>query len=88
MVLQVQHNRVAFQRTRLDDRVELLVDQPRIAPRHDVDADLAQRVEQPVRTGLQQTAELAVAEVQTHLESADLDSLDEHHGCTSPVQRP
>jgi hypothetical protein len=34
---------------------------------------------------LQQAAEFAVAEVQAHLESADLDSFEKQHGCTSLV---
>ena len=50
-----------------------------IALRDDVHADLQQRVEQPVPTFAEQSLELAVAEVQTHLVAADLDSLEEHH---------
>jgi hypothetical protein len=83
VVLQVQGNGAARQRTRLDDHVELLVDQPRRALRHNLDPSLAQKVEQPVRTGCEQALELAVAEDQARLVAANLDVLEQHHGCTS-----
>ena len=48
VVLQVEHHGAVLERTRLDDHVELLVHQPRRALRDDLDADLAERVEEPV----------------------------------------
>src|SRR5690242_13280079 len=82
MVLEVKDQRAASERTRLDDHVQLLVDQPRRALRHNLDPSLAQDVEQPVRTGSQESLELAVAENQAHLVTANLDVLEQHHGCT------
>ena len=66
------------QRARLHDDVELFVDQPRRALRHDFDAHTAQRIEEPVPAGFEQTAELAVVEVQTHFVLVNLDELDNH----------
>ena len=45
------------------------MNQPRIAHVDDVDADLHQRVEQPVPTFAEQALELAVTEVQTPFRS-------------------
>jgi len=78
VVLQVQHLRAARQRARLDDRIELLVDQPRHAARNDIDAQLARQVPQPVNARGQEARELAVAEDETCLVGANLVAAKEH----------
>src|SRR5262245_29198143 len=83
MVLEVQDQSAAGERTRLDDHVELLVDEPRRALRHNLNPSLAKDVEQPVRTGRQESLELAIAEDQAHLVVTNLDVLEQRHGCTS-----
>ena len=76
VVLQVQNHRAVLQRTRLDDHVELLVHEPRLALRDDLDANLVPRVEQPVATTRKQAIELPIAEVQTDFVAADIDVLE------------
>src|SRR4051812_39697445 len=83
VVLQVQGNGAARQRTRLDDHVELLVDQPRRALRDDLNPSLAEQVHEPVRTSSHEAPEFAVAEDQAHLVATNLDVLEQRHGCTS-----
>ena len=78
VVLEVEHLGPVVQHARLHDDVELLVDQPRRALRHDIDAHAAQRVEEPVPARLEQTAELAVVEVQADFVLVNLDELDDH----------
>src|SRR6185369_5974415 len=48
VVLEIKHKRASRERIRLDDHVELLVDQPRRALRDNLDASLAKQVQQPV----------------------------------------
>ena len=79
VVLQVQHDSTLGQRTRLDDQVELLVHEPRIAPRHDLDTHLSERIEDPVLACAQQTLELFIAEQQTNFVAANLDSFVQEH---------
>ncbi len=83
VVLKIKHVGVALQLAGLDDQVELLVLEERGAPGDDLDRDPAQRVEEPVRAGAEQPAELAVAEVEAHLEAADRVPLEEEHRDTS-----
>ena len=54
VVLQVEDHGALDERTRLDDQVELVVDQPRRALRHNIDAHPAQRVKEPVPAGVKQ----------------------------------
>jgi hypothetical protein len=77
VVLEVQDLRAAGQRTRLDDQVELLVDQPRLAARDGLHAQLARQVPQPVDARGQQAGELAVAEDEANLVSADLEAAED-----------
>ena len=60
------------------------MDEPRITLRYDVDPDLLERIEEPVRTGREQTLELTVAEEQAHFVAADLVALEEKHGPPPP----
>jgi hypothetical protein len=78
VVLQVQDHRAQLQRTRLDDHVDLVVDEPRLALRDDLHADLAQRVKEPVPARAQQALERAVTEVQAGFVAADLDGLQHY----------
>jgi hypothetical protein len=78
VVLQVENLGPVAQGAGLDDDVELVVYQPRGALRRDLDLDAAERVEEPVPPRLEQTAELAVAEVQADLVAANLDVVQNH----------
>ncbi len=83
VVLEIKYVGVALELAGLDDQIELLVLEERRAPGDDLDRDLAERVEEPVRAGAEQSAELAVPEVEAHLETADRVPLEEEHCDTS-----
>ena len=81
--LKVKHLGVTLQHAGLDDQIELFVSEERRAPGDDLHGDLSERVEEPVRAGAEQSAELTVAEVKAHLEAADRVPLEKQHGDTS-----
>src|SRR5207249_4444839 len=83
VVLEIEHDGAVLESTRLDDQVELLVDQPRVAQRDHIDLDLAKRVEEAVPAAAEQALELAVAEVQTGLVAANLEVAETEHGGAS-----
>ena len=75
-VLQVNDLSQISECATLDDDVQLVVLDPRISLRDHVDADLPQRIEQPVPTCGQQSLEFTVAEVQTDFVAANSYSLE------------
>jgi hypothetical protein len=86
VVLQVEHEGPAVEYARAGDHIELLVRQPRLTERDHIDAHLAERVAEPVAALAQQSAELAVAEVQAGLERADFQGAK--HGDLLGIQKP
>src|SRR5262249_29264756 len=83
VVLQIDHLGAAGQHSRADNQVELVMHQPGVALRDQLDTEPAQRVEEPVTTRRQQTLEFAVAETETQLVAVNQDTLQEPHGCSS-----
>jgi hypothetical protein len=77
VVLKVEHHGPAVERTRLDDDIQLVVHQPRRTLRYEIDMGAMERhIQKHVPARFQQSAELAVAEVETNFVAVDLDELD------------
>src|SRR5258708_33988892 len=79
VVLEVDHHRLPGQLAGLDDDVELLVHEPRVTRRHDLQSQLEQRIEVPVHTRTQHSHKVAVTEEQTPLVRLDFHSLDHRY---------
>src|SRR5262249_53463317 len=78
VVLEVHDHGLVAERARADDHVEVLVDEPGVTDRDEVDRDLPERVPQAVAARTQYARELAVAEEQSALVRADLETTDNH----------
>ena len=78
IILEIDHARTLAERPGLHNDIQLLMDQPRRPLRHDFYAHVAQRIDEPVPAGFEQSAELAVAKQQTEFEFMNLDALEQH----------
>src|SRR5207302_2852333 len=66
-VLQIEHNGVFANESRTDDEIDVLVLEPHLTRTDDVETQLEQRIETPVRARLQNCDEVALAKEQTTL---------------------
>src|SRR3954453_22361972 len=72
-VLQVQHNGVVANEPRTDDEIDILVIEPHLTRTDDIETQLEQRIELPVRARLQDCNEVALAKEQTTLMITNLE---------------
>jgi len=86
VVLEVDDPRLVAQRARLGDHVQVLVVEPDVADRDDVDARLVERVPQPVTAGSQDTVEHAIAEEQSALVLTNLET-SQHNQRAPPFNK-
>jgi hypothetical protein len=71
VLLQFEDHRLPLESARLDDLVELLVDQFRLTLRNHIHTDFPEQVEESMTSGSKQADELVVAEQQPDFETAN-----------------
>src|SRR5947209_12516025 len=72
-VLQVQHNGIFANESRTNDEIDVLVIEPHLTRADDVETQLEQWIELPVRARLQHCNEVALAKEQTTLMITNLE---------------
>ena len=86
--LEVHDADLAAQPARAHHQLEVRVDEPAVADRHDLDLQAQPRVEHPVDTRPEHALERAVLEDERALVLEDLHTTQDHDDDTSPLSRP